>query len=330
MDFEIRLLRCALTLAEHRNFARAARALHLSQPSLSRSIQGLEQQAGVQIFERSSRRVEVTDAGEIFLQYAREVMSHSVDLSREMELLRGLDKGELQVGVGTYVGVGYVDRAIARIVRDHPYVRLQLVNDNWANLVPPLRRRELDLAVVAGVPFADDPDFYVTPLSSRQGYLAVRPSHPLLSVRKKLEFSDVLRYPFVTTARLPANVLRQVASESAMGDHPSRSGPKSLPSIACESLTMMRNIAQESDAVAMLPLNMLLPDLEAETMAVLPLVPPMLSAQFGVVRLARRSLSPLGDLFVRTLLEVDAEVASLEQEAATKLFGGKGKRRKLA
>src|SRR5450755_949134 len=125
MDFEIRLLRCALALAEHRNFARAAKALHLSQPSLSRSIQGLEQQAGVQIFERNSRPLEVTDAGDIFLEYAREVMSHSVDLSREMDLLRGLDKGELQVGVGTYVGVRYVDRAIARIVREHPAVRLQ-------------------------------------------------------------------------------------------------------------------------------------------------------------------------------------------------------------
>src|SRR5271165_4301461 len=101
MDFEIRLLRCALALAEHRNFARAAKALRLSQPSLSRSIQGLEQQAGVQIFERNTRPVEVTDAGEIFLEYAREVMSHSADLGREMELLSGLDKGELQVGVGT-------------------------------------------------------------------------------------------------------------------------------------------------------------------------------------------------------------------------------------
>jgi len=53
MDFEIRLLRCALALAEHRNFARAAAALHLSQPSLTRSIQSLEAQAGAQIFERS-------------------------------------------------------------------------------------------------------------------------------------------------------------------------------------------------------------------------------------------------------------------------------------
>src|SRR5664279_2814702 len=154
MDFEIRLLRYALTLAEYRNFARAAEALRISQPSLSRSIQSLEGMAGVHIFERNSRRVEITDAGDIFLEFAQQVMAHSSDLSREMELLRGLAKGELQIGVGTYVGVQFVDTAIGRIVRQHPAVRLRIVNDNWASLLPLLRRRELDLAVVAGAGIA--------------------------------------------------------------------------------------------------------------------------------------------------------------------------------
>ena len=107
MNFEIRLLSCALAVAEHRSFAHAARSLHVSQPALSRSIQALERLAGVRIFERGTRHVEVTDAGAIFLEYAQEVMARSADLSREMDLLKGLDKGELEIGVGTYVGVEY-------------------------------------------------------------------------------------------------------------------------------------------------------------------------------------------------------------------------------
>src|SRR5664279_5810034 len=79
MDFEIRLLRYALALAQHRNFARAARSLKITQPGLSRSIQSLERAAGVQIFIRGAGAIEVTDAGEVFLEYAREVMSHSSD-----------------------------------------------------------------------------------------------------------------------------------------------------------------------------------------------------------------------------------------------------------
>lgn len=320
MDFEIRLLRCALALAEQRNFARAASALHLSQPSLSRSIQNLEHLAGVQIFERNSRPVEVTDAGQIFLEHAREVMSHSADLGREMELLKGLAKGELQVGVGTYVGVGFADLAIARIVREHPAVRLRIANDNWSNLLPLLRRRELDLAVVAGLAFAADPEFHVVQLSQRQGYLAVRPGHPLLELKGVLKMNDVLRYPFVSTSRFPPGFLLRFVKESATDEKSETTGQKSFPSIACESLTMMKNIAQQSDAVALLPLNMLLPDLAAKTIAVLPLVVPMLKPEFGIVRLARRSLSPLGELFVRTICEVDADVVAVERKAAERLF----------
>ncbi len=326
MEFEIRFLRSALALAEHRNFARAASVLRLSQPSLSRSIQRLEQLAGVQIFERGSRGVEVTSAGEIFLQYAQEVMAHSSDLSREMELLKGLSKGELQVGVGTYVGVGYVDRAIARIVRAHPDVRLRIANDNWANLLPLMRRRELDLAVIDVRTFAADEGLDITRLKRRQGYLAVRPGHPLLKQNGRLSMSDVLHYPFVSTWRFPPGLLRRIVDGSATAENPSRPGLKTVPSIACESLTMMKNIAQESDAVALLPLNTLLAEIEAKTIAVLPLILPMLESDFGIVRLARRSLSPLGELLVREMLEVDAEVAAVEERAAKKLFSANGRR----
>ena len=320
MDFEIRLLRYALALAEHRNFARAARSLKITQPGLSRSIQSLERLAGVQIFDRGSRTVEVTDTGAVFLEYAREVMAHSADLSREMELMKGLDRGELQIGVGTYVGVLYVDEAIAQIVCEHPEIRLRVANDTWANLLPLLRRRELDLAVIDVRTLASDPECHITPLTRRQGYLAVRPRHPLLKQRNALTMSDVLHYPFVSTSRYPPGLLRQFVSESATGEDPARAGLKTFPSIACESVTMMRNIVLKSDAVALLPLNVLVPDIKAKVIAVLPLHLPMLHSEFGIVRLARRSLSPLGELFVRTMLEVDAEVAALEEKTAKKLF----------
>ena len=320
MNFEIRLLSCALAVAEHRSFAHAARSLHVSQPALSRSIQALERHAGVRIFERGTRHVEVTDAGAIFLEYAQEVMTRSDDLSREMDLLKGLDKGELEIGVGTYVGVELVDRAIGRIVRRHPKVRLRIANDNWVNLLPLMRRRNLDMAVINVRGLTKETELHITPLQRRQGYLAVRPDHPLLRRKGPLTLREVLRYPFVSTSRFPTGFLREFVSESTDEENSSQSGPKTVPSIACESMTMMRNIAQESDAVAMLPLKVLLPDLRTKAMAVLPIAFPVLNTEFGVVRLARRSISPLGELFVRTLLEVDAEVAALEKKACKRLF----------
>ena len=74
--FDMRRLRHALALAEHRNFARAAAALHITQPALSRSIQALEEGMGVLLFDRSPRDVEPTAFGELVLRHARGLASY--------------------------------------------------------------------------------------------------------------------------------------------------------------------------------------------------------------------------------------------------------------
>ena len=79
MNIELRHLRHALALAEHGNFARAAEALHLSQPALTRSLQALEAQVGEQLFDRSHREVTPTTMGELLLQHARQLLLHAVN-----------------------------------------------------------------------------------------------------------------------------------------------------------------------------------------------------------------------------------------------------------
>jgi DNA-binding transcriptional LysR family regulator len=321
MNFEIRLLTCALALEEHRSFAKAAESLHVSQPALSRSIQSLEEIAGVKIFERGTRRVEITDAGGVFLEHAREVMARSSDLSREMELLKGLEKGELKIGVGVYAGDMFVDLVIGRTVRERPKVRLQVVSDTWLSLLSQLRARDVDMAIIDVRTAIGDAEYHITPLTRRQAYPAMRAGHPLLKQKKTLTASDLLHYPLVGISRFPPEVLRELASESAKGDRPSRPELKSFPAIACNSVSMMKNIIKESDAVTFLPLNLMLAELKAKTIVTVDVALPALQLAVGIVRLARRSPSPLGEHFVRTVIAVDAEVAAVEQKAAKELFG---------
>ena len=174
MPIELRLLRCALALAEHKSFVRAAQARHTSQPSLSRNIQEIERRVGTQLFERGSEGVMPTPAGRLFLEQAREVVARSADLGREMDLLRGLDKGELCIGAGTYPSATIVDRAITRLVRTHPTIRLHIRIDHRENLLPLLRKREIDIAVIVVDELAESPDLHVTRLHRHQGYFVVR------------------------------------------------------------------------------------------------------------------------------------------------------------
>ena len=327
MAIELRVLRCALALAEHRSFSRASKALHLSQPALSHSIRKLELIVGTQLFERGTDGVIPTDAGQIFLVHAKEVVARESDLIREMDLVRGLDTGELHVGSGTYPSAMIVDRSVARLLREHPKIRLRIQTENYMNLLPLLRKRELDLAVVAVAGLSEDPEFHVTALQPHQAYFVVRKGHPLLRSKLKLPLQQILKFPLVTTSRITGHLLKGFLADAPESDM-DQTAARSFPAIGCESVGMMKTIAAESDAVTILPLNTVVSGIQAGQLVALPLVVPLTRVAFGVVRLAHRRLSPLGETFVRILQQVDAELLEFEQKTAAKLFGSQKRSRR--
>src|SRR5271166_227233 len=327
MEFGLRLLRCALALAEHRNFARAAKAIHISQPALSRAIQELEQRAGTRLFDRTSLGPEPTAAGALLLKHAKEVMSRASDLGREMDLLKGLEKGELRIGAGTYPSNMFVDKAVGRLLREHASVSVSISNDNWSNLLPLLRKRELDLAVIDVAAAEAAAELNVTRLHRHQGYFVLRPRHPLLTVKSAHQLAETWNYPFVTTSRFPSNMFKELAGLLLGPQRAVKLGAKSLVSVACESLHMMKTIAMESDAIAILPLNVAAAEVERGELAAIP-GPDWMRANFGIVRLAHRSLSPLGESFVRLVQEADDDLLAWEEKTAKKLLGRVGAKSK--
>jgi DNA-binding transcriptional LysR family regulator len=319
MAIELRLLRSALALAEHRSFVRAANDVHISQPSLSRNIQALERIVGTKLFERAPDGVVSTDAGKIFLEQAGEVIARSADLQREMDLIRGIEKGELNIGAGTYTSVMVVDGAIIQLVRAHPSVRLQIHNDHRDKLLPLLHKRELDLAVVLLDASQNDSELEITRLHQHQGYFVVRRGHPLLRSKEMATIQSILQFPLASASRIPIAMLKQllagVKTKSA-----NQSLAKSFPTIACESLAMMKRISGETDAVSILPLNVVWPEIQRGQLAILPLVPPAIKVAFAIIRLAHRSLSPLGDKFVSLVQEADEELLRFEQKNGPKFL----------
>lgn len=320
MEIELRLLRCALALAEHCNFARAAKAAHMSQPSLSRNIQELELRLGVALFTRNQGGVEPTAAGVILLEQAAEVLSRSNDLVREMDLLRGLQKGELNIGAGIYPGPMFVDRAVGRLIRDHPAARVSLDYDHAINLFPRLLKREFDLTVIYVAVRGVDAQVHVTRLKPHQIYFVARAGHPIHKLRRTPSLADILHYPLTTTSGTPPTLVRRFRAATAKQPVSGSHGLTSIPSVSCESLAMMKPIVEESDTVALLPLNVVFQEIENGTMVVLPFFESWLHISFAIVRLAHRSLSPLGEKFAQLAMESDAELAQFEQQAVKTLF----------
>jgi DNA-binding transcriptional LysR family regulator len=221
MDYELRLLQYAVALAEYRNFARAAKALHVTQPTLSRGIKNLEEQCGSHLFDRTTTGADLTDAGFLFLKHASEVLARAEDMAREMNLVAGLETGDLRIGSGTYPTHMYVDRALCRLIREHPGVQISVAVDNWANVLPMLRKREIDLAVA---------EIEVSKLAQYQAYMVFRSGHPLLQSRGTKRRKLAWNFPIVFTSRFPHEMFRGLAEALCASQKANPPGPRVRPS----------------------------------------------------------------------------------------------------
>src|SRR5512135_1186590 len=115
---ETRHLQHFAAVAEAGSFRKAARKLCLSQPALTKSIQRLEELLGEKLFDRG-RTVEMTPFGQLMQQQSGRVLAGLGDLAREAELFRGLEKGELRVGVGPFMAHSIVGPAVGRLLAKH-------------------------------------------------------------------------------------------------------------------------------------------------------------------------------------------------------------------
>ena len=146
---ELRQLRHLMAVVEHGSFSRAAEAVHLTQPALSRSIQALEASVGAPVLERNRGAIQPTDVGQLLLTHARLLDTVTRDLERDIALTQGLELGELRIGVGPYGGSALVGPAIGQLNRAHPGLRLKTVLAPWQELPDRARARDVDLIVVA-------------------------------------------------------------------------------------------------------------------------------------------------------------------------------------
>jgi DNA-binding transcriptional LysR family regulator len=149
---ELRQLICVEAVARHRHFTRAAEELHLAQSALSHRIRRLERELGTPLFERTSRRVSATDAGEAIAARARRILAELDWARQEVDELRGVLRGRLRIGPLVPAGDVDVPGLLAGFSQAHPGVDISLREGVAAEMFRLLAADELDVAfcLVAG------------------------------------------------------------------------------------------------------------------------------------------------------------------------------------
>jgi len=310
---EIRLMHNALVLAEHRSFARAADALNISQPTLSRNIQALEQRIGARLFDRMARTTIPTPLGEEFLKHARTAVAASRALDEGMRQFMDLDSGEMTIGTGIAAAGGILGSAVVRFHARYPNVVLSIKVDDWRCLPEHLRNGEIDLIVAEVSECDDDADLVATPLQQHQAYFFCRPGHPLLAAGH-CRLADVLSWP-LALPELPQRLWR--CFDAAIRDdggalRPGLS-PRDLNVINSNDLAVNQTIITQSDVIGLATFGMLEAPLRRGELALLPLRLPELLSNYGLVTRRGISLSPVAQVFTSMLREEDHALAEREQ-----------------
>jgi LysR family transcriptional activator of glutamate synthase operon len=119
---DLRQLRYLVALAEELNFTRAAASEHIAQPALSQQIRRLEEEVGVGLVERTTRRVALTEAGELLVVRARRILAELEAAGDEMQALRGVDVGHVTIGAIHTMGPIDLSLALVNFHEAHPNV----------------------------------------------------------------------------------------------------------------------------------------------------------------------------------------------------------------
>lgn len=290
----LRQLRYLVAVADERHFTRAAAREHVAQPALSQQIRSLEAELGVTLVERTTRRVAMTQAGEVLVARARRALAELDAAQAELQALAGVQAGRLAVGAMHTMGPVDLSLLLATFHDRHPAVELIVREQSSEELAAMLRDDEVDLAFLSVTERIQHRGLELRPLVTEELVVVLALGHPLAG-RPQLRLADLAREPFISFregARL--RELLQTAAAAAGFE----------PHIALESneSRRIRSLVSRGLGVAILPRS----DAEApgSVVAVCDLVEPPLTRDVTLASRAERRPSPAAEAFHALALEV--------------------------
>lgn len=197
---ELRHLRYFVAVAEAENVSRAALKLHVSQPGISRQIRDLEEEIGVQLFERSAKSVRITAAGGAFLTEARAVLQRADEAVSRARAVAGGTAGEIHIGYAPSLTVQILPPALRKFQEQFPKVRAVLHDLSTEEMLAQLSAGELQVALTVRPPASQLRGFRFEELARYALRVAVAPQHELANA-KMIRLEQVVREPLIAYSR---------------------------------------------------------------------------------------------------------------------------------
>ncbi|MGO4330086.1 LysR family transcriptional regulator [Cupriavidus sp. 2TAF22] len=283
-----------IAVAEEGSLAGAARRVHLSQPALTRSIQALEDEAGVALFDRGARGATLTTTGRMVTERARRILFETHCLERDLALVQQHEMGSVRLGLGPFPAAILLPDMLCALHRDWPKLRIATEVNHAAALLAGLNAEKLDFLVVEQSTIPVVAELEMKPLRPEPAGYFVRAGHPLCGTPVT---PAQLRQVALVSVLFPAETHERL--RRLLRCKPGEDLPLQVESNDFRALT---HLTSHSDVVLLAPTRALRAELEAGTLAQLDTQEiPANGLRFAIVRLAQRTLSPAAERAVAAI-----------------------------
>jgi DNA-binding transcriptional LysR family regulator len=296
----LRQLRSLVAIADERHFTRAAAREHVAQPALSQQIRSLEAEIGLALVERTTRKVAMTQAGDLLVARARRALAELDAASSELQSLAGVQAGHLSVGALHTMGPVDLSLLLATFHDRYPAVEMTVREQSSEELAEMLRDDEIDLAFLSVTERIQSRGLFFRRLISEELVVALPAEHALAG-RAELRLAELASEPFVSF-REGARLRELLVGAAA--------GAGFEPRIALESneILRIRNLVSRGLGVAIVPRS----DVErpGSPVAVCDLVDPPLTRDITLASREQRRPSPAAEAFLAVALAEYVPLAS--------------------
>jgi DNA-binding transcriptional LysR family regulator len=288
-----------VSVAEHASFRRAAATLRISQPALTKSIQALESELGVKLFERRRDGVVPTEFGKLVVEHAHDMLQVESEFLRRINLLAGLETGSLKVALGPLPTAMSAYPAAGALLSKHPNLRISFQSTAWREVTQAVVDKKVDLGIAELSGAALDDSLQTELVGQHRAYFCCRAGHPILRNRA-ITLKDLLQYPWATTrlpprqaATLPRDIGRAGYIDSFSGDF--------VPAVDVGTPTILGHLVVQSEVLLLCTLTLVERDLKTGGVVIVPAPGLDFRASYGFIYLRSRPLSPATEAFMKEI-----------------------------
>jgi len=194
-----RQLKVFLAVARHLSFTRAAEILNLTQPAVSMQIKQLEESVNLPLFERLGKKIYLTAAGRVLLEFAREMIHNLEELEENLDHLKGLKAGKLSIAVATTANY-FAPHLLATFIKIYPDISVSLHVTNRKGLIQHLDDNDVDLVIMGQPPEEMCDELHAKSFMQNPLVMIAAPTHPF-AIRKNIPLKELQNQIFLIRER---------------------------------------------------------------------------------------------------------------------------------